>query len=62
MIMDFEVNALLDHAELCREVAAETLHEHAKRRLIDLAVEYEGRARTIAASKWTLKRNPPVVV
>jgi hypothetical protein len=45
--MNTEIQALLDHATYCRKLAAETAHLHAARRLIEIATEYECRARAL---------------
>ena len=50
MRMDIEIQALLVHAARCREVAAETKHKLAARKLKELAAEYELRAEALAAN------------
>jgi hypothetical protein len=49
--MEREIRALLIHAAYCREIAAETTHEAAARRLREIAVEYECRARNLAKGR-----------
>ena len=60
--MDLEIRALLDHAALCRRVAAEISHANAANRLMLMAEEYEARALGFAAADERLFRETDGIV
>ena len=60
--MDLEIRALLDHAALCRRVAAEISHPNAANRLRLMAEEYEARAFRFAAADERLFREADGIV
>jgi hypothetical protein len=60
--VDLEIRALLDHAALCRRVAAEISHANAANRLMLMAEEYEARALGFAAADERLFRETDGIV
>ena len=60
--VDHEIRALLDHAALCRRVAAEISHANAANRLRLMAEEYEARAFGFAAADERLFRETDGIV
>jgi hypothetical protein len=45
--MEKEIEALLEHARYCRQIAAETSHKDAAQKLLELATDFEARARAL---------------